>query len=72
LFVTVSHSSLSYALFDASDLSAVYSTAYDRGLTPQEFVDTCRKDHKLILGIGHLVKSATNPDMRVTILKVDI
>jgi ATP citrate (pro-S)-lyase len=45
-------------------------TAHERGLTPQEFVDDCRKEHKLIAGIGHLVKSVTNPDMRVTILKV--
>jgi ATP citrate (pro-S)-lyase len=37
-------------------------------LTPQEFVDTMRKQHKLILGIGHKIKSRTNPDLRVTIL----
>jgi ATP citrate (pro-S)-lyase len=33
-------------------------------------VDKSRKEHTLIMGIGHLVKSVTNPDMRVTILKV--
>lgn len=45
-----------------------FSKAYDQGLSPQEFVDSMRKAHKLILGIGHKVKSLTNPDMRVTII----
>jgi ATP citrate (pro-S)-lyase len=45
-----------------------FGSAYDQGLTPQEFVDTMRKQHKLILGIGHKIKSRTNPDLRVQIL----
>ena len=45
-----------------------FSSAYDQGLTPQEFVDTMRREHKLILGIGHKIKSRTNPDLRVKIL----
>jgi hypothetical protein len=29
-----------------------------------------RNEHTLIAGIGHRIKSTTNPDMRVTIVKV--
>lgn len=46
-----------------------FSAAYDKGLTPQEFVDDMRKKHQLILGIGHKIKSRTNPDFRVQIVK---
>ncbi|ORZ33914.1 citrate synthase-like protein [Catenaria anguillulae PL171] len=46
-----------------------FSTAYDRNLTPREFVDSMRKQNKLILGIGHKIKSRTNPDLRVEIIK---
>ncbi|OAJ43335.1 hypothetical protein BDEG_26702 [Batrachochytrium dendrobatidis JEL423] len=47
----------------------LFSQAYDQGLTPQEFVDSMRKKHQLILGIGHKIKSRTNPDLRVSIVK---
>ncbi len=47
----------------------MFSQAYDQGLSPQEFVDSMRKQHKLILGIGHKIKSRTNPDLRVSIVK---
>ncbi|KAJ2370704.1 ATP citrate lyase subunit 1, partial [Coemansia sp. RSA 2607] len=53
------------ALDGAADL---FSTAYDKGLTPREFVDSMRKQNKLILGIGHKIKSRTNPDLRVTLI----
>lgn len=46
-----------------------FSAAFDKGLTPQEFVDSMRKKHQLILGIGHKIKSRTNPDLRVSIVK---
>jgi len=46
-----------------------FSSAYDKGLSPQEFVDSMRKQHQLILGIGHKIKSRTNPDLRVSIVK---
>ncbi|KAI9224090.1 hypothetical protein BC828DRAFT_344281, partial [Blastocladiella britannica] len=46
-----------------------FSTAFDRGQTPREFVDSMRKQNKLILGIGHKIKSRTNPDLRVEIIK---
>jgi len=46
-----------------------FSSAYDRGLTPREFVDSMRKANKLIPGIGHRVKSVSNPDYRVQVVK---
>ncbi|KAJ3385980.1 citrate synthase [Entophlyctis sp. JEL0112] len=46
-----------------------FSAAFDKGLSPQEFVDSMRKNNKLILGIGHKIKSRTNPDLRVQIVK---
>jgi ATP citrate (pro-S)-lyase len=46
-----------------------FIAAYDAGQTPKEFVEATRKSKQLIMGIGHKVKSATNPDMRVTLLK---
>ncbi|OLY85316.1 ATP-citrate synthase [Smittium mucronatum] len=45
-----------------------FSGAYDKGYTPRQFVDNMRKKNKLILGIGHKIKSRTNPDLRVTII----
>jgi ATP citrate (pro-S)-lyase len=47
----------------------VFSDAYDRGLTPVQFVEEMKKKGENIQGIGHLVKSVNNPDMRVTIMK---
>lgn len=46
-----------------------FSEAYDAGLTPMDFVNKMRKEGKLIMGIGHRVKSLNNPDMRVILLK---
>lgn len=46
-----------------------FSEAYDAGLSPMEFVNKMRKEGKLIMGIGHRVKSINNPDMRVVLLK---
>jgi len=47
----------------------MFSEAYDRGLTPAQFVAEMKKKGVNIQGIGHLVKSVHNPDMRVTIMK---
>ena len=47
----------------------MFSGAYDKGLSPGEFVSSMRKGHQLILGIGHKIKSRTNPDLRVSIVK---
>ncbi|KAF9174977.1 citrate synthase [Mortierella sp. AD011] len=46
-----------------------FSSAYDKSLSPREFVNSMRKQNKLILGIGHKIKSRTNPDLRVVIIK---
>lgn len=46
-----------------------FSEAYESGLIPMEFVNKMRKEHRLIMGIGHRVKSLNNPDMRVVIIK---
>ncbi|KAI8883208.1 ATP-citrate synthase [Backusella circina FSU 941] len=46
-----------------------FTKAYDSGLTPREFVTFMRKANKLIPGIGHKIKSRTNPDMRVLLVK---
>lgn len=47
----------------------MFSEAYDSGISPMEFVNSMRKKGKLILGIGHRIKSLNNPDMRVVIMK---
>merc|ERR1719354_936785 len=47
----------------------MFSSAFDSGLIPMEFVNKTRKEGKLIMGIGHRVKSINNPDKRVTLIK---
>lgn len=51
------------------DAAQMFSDAYDRGLTPSEFVEEMKRKGENIQGIGHLIKSVRNPDMRVTIMK---
>jgi ATP citrate (pro-S)-lyase len=46
-----------------------FSDAYDRGLSPIQFVEEMKQKGENIQGIGHLIKSVNNPDMRVTIMK---
>ncbi|KAI1843088.1 hypothetical protein JX265_005131 [Neoarthrinium moseri] len=46
-----------------------FAQAADKGLSPREFVDTMRKQNKLIPGIGHRIKSRNNPDLRVELVK---
>ncbi|HKM60598.1 MAG TPA: citrate/2-methylcitrate synthase [Candidatus Bathyarchaeia archaeon] len=46
-----------------------FSDAYDRGLSPVQFVEEMKRKGENIQGIGHLIKSVNNPDMRVTIMK---
>ncbi|KAK9459545.1 citrate synthase-like protein [Lipomyces oligophaga] len=46
-----------------------FTAAMDKGLSPRQFVDTMRKQNKLIPGIGHKIKSRNNPDMRVELVK---
>lgn len=46
-----------------------FSEAFDRGLTPLQFVEEMKRKGENIQGIGHLIKSVNNPDMRVSIMK---
>eukprot|EP00400_MALV-I_sp_L67-5_P000203 gene203-652_t len=41
----------------------------DGPCSPKEFVSNMKKRGQLIMGIGHRVKSVTNPDKRVTLVK---
>ena len=45
-----------------------FSRGLTSGMTPREFVDSMRKANKLIPGIGHKIKSKTNPDLRVVLV----
>jgi succinyl-CoA synthetase alpha subunit len=46
-----------------------FKRAVEAGLTPEQFVAEMKAKNTPIPGIGHKVKSLTNPDMRVTLLK---
>jgi ATP citrate (pro-S)-lyase len=46
-----------------------FKRAYDSKLTPEQFITEMKKKGAPIPGIGHKVKSVTNPDMRVTAMK---
>jgi ATP-citrate lyase alpha-subunit len=43
-----------------------FKNAFDRGLTPSQFVEEYKQKNELLLGIGHKVKSIHNPDKRVS------
>jgi ATP citrate (pro-S)-lyase len=51
------------------DAALQFSGAYDSRTAPATFVKDMRTANKLIMGIGHKVKSIHNPDKRVTILR---
>lgn len=46
-----------------------FKGAMDGGLSPRQFVDEMKRKGENIQGIGHLVKSVQNPDMRVILLE---
>lgn len=46
-----------------------FKRAYEAKMTPDQFIGEMKAKGENIPGIGHLVKSVTNPDMRVTQLK---
>jgi len=54
------------ALDDAAEM---FSQAADSGVSAKNFVDDMKKNNKLIMGIGHRIKSVTNPDQRVELIK---
>uniref|UniRef100_A0A8I6AM81 ATP-citrate synthase n=1 Tax=Rattus norvegicus TaxID=10116 RepID=A0A8I6AM81_RAT len=60
---------VSLAFLGDAAQAKMFSKAFDSGIIPMEFVNKMKKEGKLIMGIGHRVKSINNPDMRVQILK---
>lgn len=51
------------------EAALMFMNAADEGLTPEEFVTSMRKKNKLIMGIGHKIRTLQNPDMRVKLIK---
>ena len=51
------------------DAAMMFSEASDNGVDPEQFVKDMRKANKLIMGIGHRIKSLSNPDKRCEIIK---
>jgi ATP citrate (pro-S)-lyase len=51
------------------DAAKMFTKAADSGVAPKQFVNDCKKNNILIMGIGHRIKSKTNPDMRVELVK---
>jgi ATP citrate (pro-S)-lyase len=47
----------------------MFAQASDKGIDADDFVKDMRKQNKLIMGIGHRIKSLANPDKRVEIIK---
>ncbi len=52
-----------------SDAAIYFRKARDSGQTPKQFVDEMKGRGINIPGIGHLIKSVNNPEVRVEILK---
>lgn len=51
------------------DAAKMFTAASDAGMDAEDFVKDMRKHNKLIMGIGHRIKSLANPDKRVEIIK---
>merc|ERR1712125_206930 len=51
------------------DAAKMFSQAVDSGVSPQEFIDKMNKTNQLIMGIGHRIKSLSNPDQRVVVIR---
>lgn len=51
------------------EAASMFIEAVDKGLEANEFVNSMRKSNRLIMGIGHKIRTLTNPDMRVSIVK---
>jgi len=51
------------------EAAKMFANGFDSGMSPKRFVDDMKKGNKLIMGIGHRVKSLTNPDQRVVLIK---
>lgn len=51
------------------DAASMFMTAVDEGVSAQGFISSMRKQNKLIMGIGHKIRTLQNPDMRVKVIK---
>merc|ERR1711981_312105 len=51
------------------DAAKMFAKAADQGVAAKQFVNDCKKNNILIMGIGHRIKSKANPDMRVELVK---
>jgi ATP citrate (pro-S)-lyase len=51
------------------DAARTFKKAVESRWSPDEFVESMKRQGKLIPGIGHRIKSANNPDRRVVLLK---
>lgn len=51
------------------EAAAMFMSAVDRGEEPAAFVARMGKEKKLIMGIGHRIRTLQNPDMRVKLIK---
>jgi ATP citrate (pro-S)-lyase len=51
------------------EAAKMFAEASDAGVDAEEWVKDMRKQNKLIMGIGHRIKSLSNPDKRVEIIK---
>ena len=51
------------------EAAAMFTEASDSGTDAEVWVKDMRKKQKLIMGIGHRIKSLTNPDKRVELIK---
>eukprot|EP00434_Breviolum_minutum_P034321 symbB.v1.2.030373.t1/scaffold3260.1/size60085/5 len=51
------------------DAAKMFAEARDSGISPKDFVEQSKKQNKLIMGVGHRIKSLANPDQRVVIIK---
>jgi len=51
------------------EAAQMFTAASDKGIDAETWVKEMRKQNKLIMGIGHRIKSLTNPDKRVEIIK---
>lgn len=49
--------------------AAIFTDASDAGVDADHFARDMRRQNKLIMGIGHRIKSLSNPDKRVEIIK---
>jgi len=51
------------------DAAKMFADALDSGVSPKDFIEKMKRTNQLIMGIGHRIKSLSNPDQRVVIIK---